>query len=49
MMAERVPASVEVKGTLSDRWYRMSIYPAANGVSVLLTDITERKRAEEAL
>jgi PAS domain S-box-containing protein len=49
VMAERVPVNIEVKGTLSDRWYRMSIYPAGDGVSVFGTDITERKRAEEEL
>ncbi|HEV7577456.1 MAG TPA: PAS domain-containing protein [Caldimonas sp.] len=32
-----------------DRWYECRVYPAADGVSVFFADITERKRAEEAL
>ncbi|MBD0345081.1 MAG: PAS domain S-box protein, partial [Coleofasciculus sp. Co-bin14] len=31
------------------RWFENHIYPSAKGVSVLVTEITERKRAEETL
>jgi PAS domain S-box-containing protein len=49
VMARRVPESIEVKGTLTDRWYRIGLSPTAQGLSVVWTDITERKQAEEAL
>lgn len=32
-----------------DRWYDCYCYPAPDGVSLFFTDITERKRTEEAL
>jgi PAS domain S-box-containing protein len=31
------------------RWFENRVYPSAAGVSILVTDITERKRAEETL
>lgn len=31
------------------RWFENHIYPSATGVSVLITDITDRKRIEESL
>jgi PAS domain S-box-containing protein len=49
VMSERIPVTMELRGTLTDRWYRMSIYPAAQGVSVFWTDVSEHKRAEQAL
>ncbi|GAI86848.1 unnamed protein product, partial [marine sediment metagenome] len=30
-------------------WYEVHVYPAPQGILVIVTDITERKRAEEAL
>jgi two-component system cell cycle sensor histidine kinase/response regulator CckA len=32
-----------------DRWFEGRVYPARDGISVFLTDITDRRRAEEAL
>ncbi len=32
-----------------DRWFHVKAYPAADGLSVFYEDITERKRAQEAL
>ncbi len=31
------------------RWFEIRVYPTANGVSLLITEITERKQAESAL
>ncbi|MGD0951242.1 MAG: PAS domain S-box protein [Methanotrichaceae archaeon] len=39
----------ETKGALTDRWYDISVYPSAEGISVYWQDITERKQAEESL
>ena len=33
----------------SRRWFDGSFYPSANGMSIYFTDITERRRAEQAL
>ncbi len=49
VMAERVPLSVEIQGTLSDRWYRLRISPTEPGLSVLWTDVTDRRRADDLL
>jgi PAS domain S-box-containing protein len=46
---ERSPRRFEFEYTASGRWFENSIYPAGEGVAVLATDITDRKRAEEAL
>ena len=32
-----------------DRWFENRIYPSAEGLSIFYTEITERKRAEEAI
>jgi PAS domain S-box-containing protein len=32
-----------------ERWYEARCYPAANGITIYFRDVTERKRAEEAL
>jgi PAS domain S-box-containing protein len=32
-----------------NRWYENRIYPSADGISIFFSDVTERKRAEEAL
>jgi two-component system sensor histidine kinase UhpB len=50
VMAQRLPESLEVQGTLDDRWYRVSCAPTASGgISVLYADITERRRNGLAL
>jgi PAS domain S-box-containing protein len=32
-----------------NRWYENRVYPSADGISIFFADVTERKRAEEAL
>ena len=49
VMAQRVPEIIEVRGAVALGSFRLGIYPAANGLSVVFTDITERQKAEEAL
>lgn len=39
----------EMRGVLTDNWYSISVYPSEEGISVFFQDISERKRAEEAL
>jgi len=34
---------------LTDQWYSINIYPSIDGISLYWQDITDRKRAEEAL
>ena len=41
--------SFEIPGKYTNAWYRMKTFPSAEGITVLGTDITERKRAEQAL
>lgn len=40
---------IEAVSPILGRWIDVSIYPAANGLSVYFRDITDRKRAEELL
>lgn len=49
VMNLRVPDSIELPGTLDDRWYRISCSPSEGGITVLYSDVTERKRSELAL
>jgi PAS domain S-box-containing protein len=39
----------EIRGLHSDRWYEVHACPSPGGLTVYSRDITERKRAEEAL
>lgn len=39
----------EIGGKYTSAWYRMTVFPSTEGITVLGTDITERKKAEEAL
>ncbi len=48
-MEERLPAALELSGVLSDRWYRLRVTPSTVGISVVWSDITDRRRAEESL
>ncbi len=49
-MQERIPVHFEILSSNSMTWLDTSIYPSSNGgLSVYIQDITERKRAEEAL
>jgi PAS domain S-box-containing protein len=48
-MEKREIRRFEIPGQYTDSWYRLTAFPSAEGITVLGTDITERKRAEEAL
>jgi PAS domain S-box-containing protein len=48
-MDEREIRRFEIPGQYTNIWYRMTVFPSAEGITVLGMDITERKRAEEAL
>jgi len=51
-MEERAPTRMENQFVFPDDsigWFELSIQPAQEGIFILSTDITDRKRAEEAL
>ncbi len=48
-MKERIPVVVDFHYPATNTWWENRFYPAPEGLSVFATDITERKRAEEAL
>ncbi|HEY9742182.1 MAG TPA: response regulator, partial [Coleofasciculaceae cyanobacterium] len=48
-VAEQTAVQFEYYYAPLQRWFENHIYPSKNGVSILATDITERKLAEEAL
>jgi len=48
-MAERVSAAFEYYSPTLRGWFDIRVYPAGDGISVYFQDISERKRAEEAL
>lgn len=48
-VAEQTVVEFEYYYPPLQRWFENHIYPSENGVSILVTDITERKLAEEAL
>jgi hypothetical protein len=48
-MAERIPLQFETLGVYQDAVYNVNIYPSEEGISVFAQDISERKRAEQAL
>ncbi|MHB8771076.1 MAG: sensor histidine kinase [Syntrophales bacterium] len=43
------PVEFDAHSLVVDRWAELHVYPAESGISVYFKDITERKRAEEAL
>src|SRR5215208_3777521 len=43
------PVTYETVSPIIHRWVEMSVYPMGGGLSVYFRDITERKRAEQAL
>ncbi len=49
VMDKREIRRFEVGGKCTNAYYRMAVFPSAEGISVLGTDITEQKKAEEAL
>ena len=48
-MERREVRRFELHGRYTDVWYRMTVFPSADGITVLGTDITARKQTEEAL
>lgn len=49
VMFEHESIQFEFLGILNDRYYHYLVYPNRGGISVYMIDITERKKAEEAL
>jgi PAS domain S-box-containing protein len=48
-MEKREIRRFEVDGKYTAAWYRMTAFPSAEGITVLGTDISERKQVEESL
>jgi PAS domain S-box-containing protein len=48
-MDKRETRRFEIGGKYTDAWYRMTVSPSAEGITVLGTEITESKKIEEAL
>ena len=44
-----MPVEFEAHSVVVDRWAELHVYPVESGLSVYFKDITERKKAEEAL
>ena len=45
----QTPVLLEAYYAPWDRWFENRIYPASDGISILFTEITERKKADEGL
>jgi len=48
-MEKREVRRFELSEKYTDAWYRMTVFPSTEGITVLGTDITERKKVEDAL
>lgn len=48
-MAGGVPAHFEIEPGVDGRWIEVRAYPSAKGLSLYFSDITQRKRTDEAL
>jgi PAS domain S-box-containing protein len=48
-MEKREVQRFEIPGRYTNAWYRMTAFPSEEGITVIGTDITERKKAEDAL
>jgi PAS domain S-box-containing protein len=48
-MEKREIRKFEMPGKYAHAWYEVTIYPSIEGITVLATDISERKQAEEAV
>jgi len=49
VMENKIIKRFETHGKYTDPWYSVTVNPSVEGITVLSTDITERKKAEEAL
>ncbi len=43
------PVTVDIHLSASDRWLENRLYPSADGITILLVDVTERRRTAERL
>ncbi|MFT3891243.1 MAG: PAS domain S-box protein [Anaerolineales bacterium] len=48
-MEKREVRRFEISGKYTNAWYRMRVFPSEEGITLLGTDISERKQAEEQL
>jgi PAS domain S-box-containing protein len=48
-LAEGIPAAYESFDAAQQRWYETHVYPSAEGLTLVIADITARKRTELAL
>ena len=48
-MDERAMVALETPGAMAPGWFRLAASPTAQGIAVVRTDITDRRRAEAAL
>jgi len=48
-MEKREIRRFETRGKYTSAWYRLTVFPSAEGITVLGVDITKRKLAEDAL
>jgi PAS domain S-box-containing protein len=48
-LEEQQPVIFEVEGKLTPRWYRVSVFPSLEGISIYAVDITLSKAYEEQL
>jgi len=49
VLRTQVSAAFELKSVLSGRWFELRVYPAGEGLSVYLKDVSPRRRAEQEL
>ncbi|HEY4561697.1 MAG TPA: DUF4118 domain-containing protein, partial [Thermoanaerobaculia bacterium] len=49
VMTERVPDTFEMRSYVSDRWFRVFVEPAEDGLAISATDLSNLKRTEEEL
>ena len=48
-LSNRVIKRFEIGGKYTDAWYRMNVFPSAEGITIIGTDITEIKKTENEL
>ncbi|TQK42993.1 GAF domain-containing protein [Streptomyces sp. SLBN-118] len=46
-VADRRPTGLDLRLPVDGRWYHLRLIPVPDGLTVYLTDVTERRRAEE--
>nr|WP_052325270.1 ATP-binding protein [Hassalia byssoidea] len=49
VMRERTPMQFEHRDANSNRWFDNRVYPTADGLAIICTDISDRKRSQSAL